>query len=136
MKLGLVTAMVGAALVATGCSKHDCDLDSEDKKQKFGTLADMTEGAHSCMVMPSPADGAMEMIATYGDTTVDSVAGRYKTWLEGQKWTVEMKPHQGTRANGKPYEGQVIKASSGDKTALTLIYPLGDTLIETVTSAK
>src|SRR5688572_1861265 len=101
MKLGLISAMLGAALATTACSKHDCELDSEDKKQKFGTLADMTEGAHNCMVMESPADGALEMIATYGDSNVDAVAGRYKTWLEGQKWQVEMKPHKGTRANGK-----------------------------------
>jgi hypothetical protein len=128
--LALLTSLV---VSTSACSKHKCELESDAEKEAFGTLAEMTQGASICLVSNGP-EGKPEMVATHGDgATVDGVAGKYKTFLEGKQWQVETKPHSGTRANGKPYEGQVVKATAGGKTAMTLIYPLSEELIETVT---
>ena len=118
-------------IIALGaCSKHKCDLSAEADKQAFGEIAAMTGGAFSCFV----SNG--ELIASHGDTTVDAVVTKYQGFLEGQGWKVSVKDHKGERANGKPYEGKIMAAEKGGKTAATIVYPLSDKLIETVTAVK
>jgi hypothetical protein len=125
--------MLGACVVVAalaGCSKHSCDLSSDADKQSFGEIAAMTGGAHHCMV----SNG--ELVATHGDNTVDAITGKYKTFLEQAGWKVDVTDHKGERANGKPLEGKLMRAEKGGKVATTLVYPLADTLIETVTAVK
>lgn len=124
--LGACALMVGAA----ACSKHKCDLSSGSDKQTFGEIAPMTGGAFSCMV----TDG--ELIATHGDTTVDAIVTKYKAFLEKDGWKVAVADYKGERANGKPLEGKTVTADKGSKKINTLVYPLGEKLIETVSSVK
>ena len=120
-----------AMMVALGaCSKHKCDLSSDSDKQSFGEIAAMTGGAFSCMV----SNG--ELIASHGDTTVDAIVAKYKSFLEGQGWKVTVEDYKGQRANGKPLEGKLVGAEKGGKKAITLVYPLAEKLIETVTTVK
>ena len=72
------------ALAAVGCSKHDCDLSGGDES-KFGEVAEMTGGAHSCSVMNS------ELIAVHPDKSVDEIATKYESFLKSKSWTVEVK---------------------------------------------
>lgn len=124
------TLMMVALAALAGCSKHDCDLSSEADQKAFGEVAEMTKGAHSCMVSNN------ELIATHPDVSVTEVADKYKAFLESKSWKVELKDHKGERANGKPLEGKVLLAQNGDKKSTTLVYPLADTIIETVTSTE
>jgi hypothetical protein len=118
------------ALAAAGCSKHDCELASESDKKNFGEVAEMTGGAANCFL----SNG--ELIATHGDTSVDKITDKYKAFLEGKGWKTEVKDHTGKRSNGNEYKGKLLAAEKGDLKIGTLIYPLGDTLIETVTITR
>lgn len=128
MKTALL--LLALSLGAAGCSKHECKLESDSDKQAFAEVAEMTGGAFSCFV----SNG--ELVASHGDTTVDAVTDKYKAWLEKNGWKAEVKEHKGERANGKPYEGKMMTAEKGGKKLATLIYPLGDKLIETVIITK
>lgn len=123
-------AVLGAALTAVGCSKHDCDLSSGSDESKFGEIAEMTGGAHSCSVISA------ELIAVHPDKSIDEIATKYETFLKSKSWSVEVKDHKSTRANGKPLEGKLLLAEAGGKKLTTLVYNLSDTLIETVTSVE
>lgn len=123
-------ALAALVLVVQGCSKHDCKLESDSEKQSFGEIAEMTGGAFSCFV----SNG--ELVASHGDTTVAAVTDKYKAWLEKAGYKVEVKDHKGERANGKPYEGKMLMAEKDGKKVGTLIYELGDKLIETVIITK
>ncbi len=124
---------LGALLLSTltmGCSKHDCGLDSEADKAKFGQIAEITKGAHSCMV----SNG--QLIAHHKSKSPSDIAASYKGKLEAKKWKVEVKDHNGKRANGKPLKGKMLTATQGDKKAGTLFYSLTDGLVEAVTTVK
>lgn len=126
-----VLAFVCALVMGVGaCSKHTCDLSSGSDKTTFGDVAPMTGGAFSCFV----SNG--ELVATHGDTTVDAVVTKYKAFLEKDGWKLGVEDYKGSRANGKPVEGKTIAAEKGGKKTSTLVYPLSDKLIETVTSTK
>ena len=127
----LTFVCASALMIGVGaCSKHKCDLSSGSDKQTFGDVAPMTGGAFSCMV----SDG--ELVATFGDTTVDAVVTKYKAFLEKDGWKVSVEDYKGERANGKPLEGKTVKADKAGKNVSTLVYPLSDKLIETVSSPK
>ena len=118
-------------LASLGCSKHKCELESETDKKSFGEVAEMTGGAFNCML----SNG--ELIATHGDdATVDGVTDKYKAFLEGKGWKTEVQPHTGTRSNGNSYEGKMLLAEKDGTKLGTLVYPLGDKLIETVSVTK
>lgn len=126
-------SLVGACALVIGvgaCSKHKCDLSSGTDKQTFGDIAPMTGGAFSCMVSGG------ELVATYGDSTVDAVLTKDKGWLEKNGWKVSVEDYKGERANGKPLEGKMMLSEKGSQKIGTLIYPLSDKLIETVSSVK
>jgi len=122
---------VALSLTSFGCAKHKCELESETDKKNFGEVAEMTGGAFNCML----SNG--ELIATHGDdATVDAVTDKYKAFLEGKGWKTEVKPHTGTRSNGNSYEGKMLLAEKDGTKLGTLVYPLGDKLIETVSVTK
>jgi hypothetical protein len=121
---------VALAVVGFGCSKHDCKLESESDKKAFGEVAEMTGGAFSCFVSNS------ELVASHGDTTVEKVTDKYKAFLESKGYKTELKDHKGERSNGKSYEGKMLFAEKDGAKIGTLIYPLGENLIETVTITK
>lgn len=130
MKLHHILALAGILLGANACSKHDCDLASEADKAKFGEVAEMTGGAHSCMV-----SGA-ELIATHPDMSIDEVAKKYEGFLASKSWEVKIEDYASKRANGKDLEGKLVVAKSGDKELRTVVYPLTPTIIETVTTSE
>jgi len=141
---------VGVSLLSTGCSKHECKLDSDGKKQAFGVLADMTEGAFNCGIdgnkeIGGQIDGsstcdvgskdcAASMHAIHAETTVAVVAPRYKDFLEKHQWKVEEeKKISGKFGNGKPYEGVQLVAKNGAAGLVTRVVPFGDDMVETIT---
>jgi hypothetical protein len=117
-------------LALQGCAKHECKLESDADKQAFGGVAEMTGGAFSCFV----SNG--ELVASHGDTNVAAVTDKYKAWLEKAGYKVEVKDHKGQRSNGKAYEGKMLMAEKDGKKVGTLIYELGDKLVETVIVSK
>lgn len=126
----LATLAVGLLISTAACSKHDCDLSSGSDEATFGAIAEMTGGAHSCMVSNA------ELIATHSDSEVDGVAKKYQTFLASKGWTVEVKDHESTRANGKPLKGKILTSSKDGKTATTLVYVLTGSIVETVTKVS
>jgi hypothetical protein len=90
----------------TGCSKHDCKLESEAEKAAFEDIAPMTKGAFSCF--PHTNDGmglgepSLELAATWGDSSIDAVTEKYKTYLDAQGWTTKVEPHSGKPAGLTP----------------------------------
>jgi hypothetical protein len=140
---------IGLSLSSAACSKNKCTLDSDGKKQAFGVLADMTEGAFNCSIDGNSEiagqiddsltcevgakDCAASMHAIHPKTTVAAVAPRYKAFLEAHQWTVEEKKISGKFGNGKPYEGLQFVAKNGDKGLVTRVVPFGDDMVETTT---
>lgn len=140
---------VGVSLLSAGCSKHECKLDSDGKKQAFGVLADMTAGAFNCGIDGNQQIGgqiddsatcdvgakdcAASMHAIHAKTTVAVVAPRYKDFLEKHQWKVEEKKISGKFGNGKPYEGVQFVAKNGDNGLVTRVVPFGDDMVETTT---
>ena len=112
-------------LALAGCSKHKCDLSSGSDKETFGDVAPVTKGAFSCFV----SNG--ELVASFGDTTVDAVVTKYKASFEKDGWKVAVDDYKGTRANGNAFEGKMMTSEKGGKKVKTLVYPLADKLIET-----
>lgn len=137
MRLLTAFLVLGAAL--TGCSEHDCKLETEEQKQTFGEIAAMTKGANTCFVA-SPSIGAelalggkppLELAATHYETTVDEVAKKYETFLKGKGWEVNVQPHTGKRGNGEPYEGKMVLAKKGERQVGSIIYELTTGIIDT-----
>ena len=137
-KLLLILGVTGSL---AACSKHDCKLETEEAKRTFGEVAGMTKGANHCFVSSGPifgdlsADGAsaQELAASHYDTTVDEVAKKYETFLVKHGWDVRVEPHKGERANGKPYEGKRVLAKKDGRQLGTIVYELGDRIIDTTT---
>jgi hypothetical protein len=125
-KLAIVVVFLGLA----ACSKHKCDLSSGSDKETFGDVAPMTGGAFSCFV----SNG--ELVASHGDTTVDAITTKYQAFLEKDGWKVSVEEKTGQRSNGKSYQGKTVTADKGGKKVTTLVYPLTDKLIESVTTVK
>ncbi len=123
----LVLTLVGLSFALTGCSGHDCSLDTDGDKEKFGDIAPATAGAHSCFV----SNG--ELVATHPDMSIDKVAEAYKTKLEAAKYEVKLEEHNGTRSNGKTYEGKRLLLKKDGKKAGVVVYPLSENIVETVT---
>jgi len=126
----LAASTLVISALTMGCSKHDCGLDSDADKAKYGAIAEITKGAHSCMVSSG------QLIATHESKSPGDIAKSYKSKLEAKQWKVEVKDHKGKRANGKPLVGKMLTATKGDKKAGTLFYLLTDGLVEAVTSVK
>ncbi len=137
MKTLLSFLVICGSLAA--CSKHDCKLDSEESKRAFGEVAGMTKGANHCYVsMPSVSDqlrgaSTQELAASHYDTTVDEVAKKYEAFLSKNGWEVRVEPHTGKRANGNPYEGKRVLAQKADRRLGTIVYELGEGIIDTTT---
>jgi hypothetical protein len=123
-------ALLASTLALGACSEHNCSLDTESDRKKFGDLAPATSGANSCFV----SNG--ELVATHPDKSVDEVADAYKRALEAKKYDVTVEKHEGQRANGKSYEGKRLMLEKGDKQAGVVIYPLTEGIIETVTVVR
>jgi len=131
MKNLMAVGAVSMVLALSACAKHKCDLSNGSDKETFGEVAPMTHGAFSCFV----SNG--ELVASFGDTTVADVTAKYQAFLEKDGWTnIKTEDKHGTRANGKSYEGKIIKAEKAGKKVGTLIYPLSDKLIETVSTVQ
>ncbi len=146
----LVLFTVGVSLLSAACSKNKCSLDSDGKKQAFGALADMSEGAFSCDIDGNREVGgridsnaqcevgskgcAASMHAIHAKSTVADVAPRYKDFLVKHQWTVEEeKKISGKFGNGKPYEGMQFVAKNGSQGLVTQVVPFGDDMVETTT---
>jgi hypothetical protein len=110
----------------------------------------MTKGAYRCEVEgvslslststrditcePGSSDSCAPLMrAIHPNTSVAAVATQYQTFLEAKQWKVEKKPYNGTRANGKTFEGMELHAEKGDRFMNTTIYQLADTLTEATT---
>lgn len=145
MKLTVFFTALALSVSAFACSKHNCKLDADNKKQAFGTLADMTEGAFSCDVEgKSPLIGGMceigaaNCVATMtaihaAPATVKDVAARYKGFLEKGQYKVEEKTVKSKFANGKDIEGVQLNGKSGDKDITVEVFPFGNDMVETRT---
>ena len=137
-RLALLVALVGSL---AACSEHDCSLDNEESKKLFGDIAAMTKGAEHCYVSAGSindaleADGAstQQLIATHYKTTVDDVAKRYESFLKEKGWEVVVEKHEGKRGNGEAYEGKRILAKKDGRQLGTIVYELGDKIIDTAT---
>jgi hypothetical protein len=142
--------VLSLALAAAACSKNKCKLDSADKKEQLGGIADMTQGAFSCDVEGAKKVGGMvdpslqcdigtsncvaTMDAIYpGGTNLKDVAAKSRAFLEKNKWTVTEKPISGSFVNGKTYEGVALTAKNGGKTAVVRVVPFGTDMVETRT---
>lgn len=133
--------LLGAtSLLAAGCSKHDCKLETEDAKRTFGEVAGMTKGANHCFVSTPmlgelSADGAspVELAASHYGTTIDKVATKYESFLREHGWEVRVEPHTGKRGNGEPYTGKRVLAKKNGRQLGTIVYELGDGIIDTTT---
>jgi hypothetical protein len=131
MKNLMVGAVCLVVMALPACAKHKCDLSSGSDKETFGDVAPMTHGAFSCFV----SNG--ELVASFGDTTVADVTSKYQAYLEKNGYTnVKTEDKHGSRSNGKSYEGKIVMAEKSGKKVGTLIYPLTDKLIETVTTVQ
>jgi hypothetical protein len=146
----LLTALSLSLLAAplTGCSKHKCDLNSDGEKAALGTVADMTQGAHSCRVEGAFAvsgivnpgmrcsigsDNCVPTMETiHGDgATVKSVSKSYKTWLEHNAWAIsDDKKSESKAANGKKLVGREIVAKNGDQGLIIRLFPFGPKLVQ------
>ncbi|MEZ4300813.1 MAG: hypothetical protein R3B70_38120 [Polyangiaceae bacterium] len=145
MKLPLLFAALGLCLSTAACSKHECALDSDAKKQAFGALADMTAGAFNCSVEgKSPLIGAnceigadkcvSTMTALHpAPATVKDTAAAYKAFLEKAQYKVEEKTVQSKFANGKDIEGVQLNGKNGDKDITVEVFPFGQDMVETRT---
>jgi hypothetical protein len=136
-KFLLLLGVIGSL---AGCSKHDCKLETEEAKRTFGEVAGMTKGANHCFVS-SPmlgelaANGAshIELAATHYGTNIDKVAKKYESFLRENGWEVRVEPHTGKRGNGEPYEGKRVLAKKNGRQLGTIVYELGDGIIDTTT---
>lgn len=137
-KLLLLLGVVGSL---TACSKHDCKLETEAAERAFGDVAEMTKGANTCFVSAGPMFGDLaaggpppqELAATHYKTTIDEVSKKYETFLTGHDWEVRVEAHTGKRGNGQPYEGKRVLAKKGDRQLGTIVYELGEGIIDTTT---
>ncbi|MEZ4222121.1 MAG: hypothetical protein R3B13_14395 [Polyangiaceae bacterium] len=150
MSKSLLTSLF-LILVASGCSKHKCDLGSEGKKTAFGDVAAMTKGAHSCDVEGHSAIGdfvdpnlrceigdkdcVANMHTIHPNMQPEAVVAQYKAFLEPAGWTVTQGTYDGTRGNGKPFKGVTMRAEKGDRFLISKVYMLADTLAEANTIA-
>lgn len=145
MKLPLFFAALALSLSTAACSKHECKLDSDAKKQAFGALADMTAGAFNCGVEgKSPLIGgdceigSDKCVATMtalhaAPAKVKETAAAYKAFLEKAGYKVEEKTVQSKFANGKDIEGVQLNGKNGDKDITVEVFPFGQDMVETRT---
>jgi hypothetical protein len=135
--ISLVGFLVGTSMLLGGCSEHDCEFANEDQKAALGEVAGMTKGANSCSASMQSAgllgEPNLELNATHYEATVDKVTSQYETFLKGKGWEVEVKDHEGKRANGNPLEGKMVLAKKDGRNLGTIIYELTDGIVETTT---
>jgi hypothetical protein len=152
LKRQATSAAALVLLLAAGCAKHKCKLDSDEKKAALGDIADMTHGAYSCdvegvlvvdkdLVMPNlhceigNKNCLAQMRTLHSQMQPADVVKQYQTWLEPKGWKVEQTPYEGKRQNGKTFQGLKMRAEKGDKVLLTTVYMFADTLAEATTMA-
>lgn len=133
--------LLALACSLAACSEHDCKLETEEDKKTFGEIAGMTKGADHCYVSAGSINDELEangastkqLAATHYDTNVEDVTKKYEAFLKQKGWDVVVEKHTGKRGNGEAYEGKRVLAKKDGRQLGTVIYELGDKIIDTVT---